>query len=138
MRVDVWRLEMGSPEDVGALATLIEAGKLRPESIVAVLGKTEGNGGVNDFTRRLAAGATARLLAPRLNSTPEEVERRIPMVWSGGSDGVMSPHLVVLTRDPSVPGDGIHPRLAVGVAFAEPIEPHELGRLAQVRKTAAA
>ena len=115
----------------------LDDGGIRADQIVALLGKTEGNGGVNDFTRRLATGATSRLLAHYLKLPPEQVERRIPMVWSGGSDGVMSPHMVVITRDRARTGDGVQQRLAVGVAFAEAIEPRELGRLGQVRKMVA-
>lgn len=138
MRVDVHKLPMRSPDDLSALDARLANGTLRPDLIVAILGKTEGNGGVNDFSRWLAAGATARLLAAHLDLTPEQVQRRVPMVWSGGSDGVISPHMVVLTRDPTTLGDGIRARLAVGVGFADAIEPRELGRLGQVRKTAAA
>ena len=138
MRVEVHKLPMQAPDDLAALRALLDDGTINPDQIVALLGKTEGNGGVNDFTRRLAAGAVARLLAERLHVPPEQVERRVPMVWSGGSDGVISPHLVVITRDRSAVGDRAAPRLAVGVAFADPIEPRELGRLGQVRKMARA
>ena len=137
MRVEVYRLGMRSPDDLSELRALLEAGAIRAEQIVALLGKTEGNGGVNDFTRRLATGAAARLLSGYLGRPAEQVERTLPMVWSGGSDGVMSPHMVVFTRDRAQAGDGVRPRLAIGTAFAEPILPAELGRLAQVRKLAA-
>jgi cyanuric acid amidohydrolase len=43
---------------------LIEQGKIDPHSIVAILGKTEGNGGVNDFTREFAVSALSAALAP--------------------------------------------------------------------------
>src|SRR6266498_756610 len=104
---------MRSPDDTSELKALLEAGSLRAERIVALLGKTEGNGGVNDFTRRLATRATADLLAGYLRAPASDVQRRIPMVWSGGSDGVISPHMVIISRDAGVGGDGVRPRLAV-------------------------
>ncbi len=130
MQVEVHKLATRSPDDVAGLRALLESGQVRAEQIVALQGKTEGDG----FARRLATGATARLLAPYLRVSPEEVERRVPMVWSGGVDGVISPHVVVFTRDDGRAGDGRQPRLAIGTAFAEPILPREIGRLGQVRK----
>ena len=44
-------LAMANPGDVSELDALIRNGAVDPEQIVAVIGKTEGNGGVNDFTR---------------------------------------------------------------------------------------
>ena len=40
------------------LEKLIESGEVNPEEVVAVLGKTEGNGCVNDFTRGFSPGPT--------------------------------------------------------------------------------
>ncbi len=134
MRVDVYKLAMRSPDDMTELRDLLDAGTIRAERIVAMLGKTEGDG----FARRLATGASARLLAPYLQITPEEVERRIPMIWSAGADGVISPHVTIFTRDDAIAGDGQTARLVIGTAFAEPILPHELGRLGQIHKMMAA
>lgn len=50
----VFRVPMRHPGDVSAIAALIEAGTLDPATITAILGKTEGNGCVNDFTRAYA------------------------------------------------------------------------------------
>ena len=55
--VDVIQIPTKGPGDVSGLMNLIEAGKLEPASILAILGKTEGNGGVNDFTREYAVSA---------------------------------------------------------------------------------
>ena len=52
--VDVIQIPTKGPGDVSGLMDLIEAGKIEPASILAILGKTEGNGGVNDFTREYA------------------------------------------------------------------------------------
>ena len=57
-----------------------------------MLGKTEGNGGVNDFTREYATSAVCAGLAPLLNLFPAAVEERIAFVMSGGTEGVSEPH----------------------------------------------
>jgi len=48
----VHRLAMSSPDDVSGLT-----GGIDPDAVVAVIGKTEGNGCVNDFTRAFAVRA---------------------------------------------------------------------------------
>lgn len=60
MQAAVHRLSAAGPSDTAGLDDAIAQGLVRPETIVAVLGKTEGNGCVNDFTRTLgyAAGTT--------------------------------------------------------------------------------
>jgi hypothetical protein len=42
---DVIRIPTNGPGDVSGLMALIDSGTLEPSSILAVLGKTEGNGG---------------------------------------------------------------------------------------------
>ena len=96
--VDVVRIPTKGPGDVSGLMRLIEAGKIAPASILAVLGKTEGNGGVNDFTREYAMAALCEALSPHLELTPRAVENKIAFVMSGGTEGVLSPHLTVFTR----------------------------------------
>ena len=72
MKVGVHKLPMNSPSDVSALERLIDRGAVNPAEIVALIGKTEGNGGANDFTRgfatlsySLALAQAARRLAGR-------------------------------------------------------------------------
>src|ERR1700728_3705265 len=97
--VDVIRIPTKGPGDVSGLIQLIEAGRINPTSILAILGKTEGNGGVNDFTREYATSALSVALAPRLALPPHAVEERIAFVMSGGTEGVLSPHIAVFTRE---------------------------------------
>ena len=54
------RLPAGAPDDVSALEAAFAAGAIDPKAVVAVLGKTEGNGCVNDFSRGLATRALVR------------------------------------------------------------------------------
>jgi cyanuric acid amidohydrolase len=119
---------------------LIEAGKVEPASILAILGKTEGNGGVNDFTREFAVSALSAALAPHLGLTPHQVEQRIAFVMSGGTEGVLSPHLTVFTRM-AIKGGGettAGKRLSIGIAHTRDFMPEELGRRAQIDETATA
>ena len=65
---DVIRIPTNGPGDVSGLMALIDSGALEPSSILAVLGKTEGNGGVNDFTREYAVAALCNALSSQLNA----------------------------------------------------------------------
>jgi cyanuric acid amidohydrolase len=139
VRCDVFHIPTRGPGDVGGLASLIDSGELVPADIVAVIGKTEGNGCVNDYTREYATAALANLLAARLGIDAQRVERRIAFVMSGGTEGVLSPHLTVFTRrvahDVAPTGDK---RLAIGIGFTRDLLPEEIGRTAQMRETAVA
>lgn len=124
-RVD--RLPMAGPADTSAIETLLRAGDLTAESIVAILGKTEGNGCVNDFTRGYAVQSLRSLLSGYLPAAQVDA---IPMIMSGGTEGGLSPHWIVLseTDGPATPG----PALAVASAMTRPLTPDEIGRPAQV------
>ena len=134
-RTDTFRIAMSGPADVSKLTALIEDGALDPATIVAILVKTEGNGGVNDFTREYTCATLATTLAPYLRATPAEVERRIAMVVSGGTEGVLSPHATIFARTPTSAGSPrtARQRLAIGIAATRDFEPHEIGRAAADR-----
>lgn len=137
-QVGVWRIACSGPGDLRGVQALIESGELVPQDIVAVMGKTEGNGCVNDFTREYAASAWCQLLAPALGCTPHEVHGRVALVMSGGTEGVLSPHFTVFTRRwvDGPPRTG--KRLVVGVAHTRDFRPEEMGRAAQIDATARA
>jgi cyanuric acid amidohydrolase len=138
MQAIVHRLTMQHPGDLGALAALFDAGALEPANVAAVIGKTEGNGGVNDFTRGYFSFALASLLGERLGASRAEILARIPCVLSGGTEGVLSPHYLVLERRPAGAPSSAGKRLAIGVAFAAPMLPEAIGRQAHVDGIAAA
>ena len=98
MRVGVHKVLMSNPGDVSGLERLIDKGEIDPSEIVALIGKTEGNGGANDFTRALATLSFSLALAKRLSISAEEVAKRVAFVWSGGTEGVLSPHATIFTR----------------------------------------
>jgi cyanuric acid amidohydrolase len=138
MSIDVFRIPTRGPGDVAGLMTLIESGHLDPSSIIAVLGKTEGNGGVNDFTREYAVAALCAALAPRLGLSPSAVEARIAFVMSGGTEGVLSPHLTVFARKDVATASAGHlsdKRLSIGIAHTRDFLPEEIGRDAQIAET---
>jgi cyanuric acid amidohydrolase len=135
---DVIRIPTHGPGDVSGLMALVDCGALDLSSILAVLGKTEGNGGVNDFTREYAVAALCNALAPRLKLAPREVEARIAFVVSGGTEGVLSPHITVFARSPRREGAGevsTEKRLSVGIAHTRDFLPEEIGRDAQIGET---
>jgi cyanuric acid amidohydrolase len=135
---DVTRIPTNGPGDVSGLMALIDKGALDPSSILAILGKTEGNGGVNDFTREYAVAALCNALSPHLKLSPREVEAKIAFVMSGGTEGVLSPHITVFARSPRPEGAGegaSEQRLSVGVAHTRDFLPEEIGRDAQIGET---
>lgn len=135
--VDVLRVRCAGPGDLREVQSLIDRGLLQPADIVAVMGKTEGNGCVNDHTRDFAATSWCHLLAPHLGCTPAQVAQRVALVMSGGTEGVLSPHFTVFTRR-RVAAAGTDKRLVVGIAHSRDFLPEEMGRMAQVDATAMA
>lgn len=134
MAIDVVKVEIKSVMDAAGLEEYIRAKRFSADQVVAVIGKTEGNGGVNDFTRILSDQAFRNVL--RKYGTRSEADvKSIPMVWSGGCDGVITPHATVFARDDRKgPADKM--RLAMGTAMSPQILPEDIGRPAMVEKVA--
>lgn len=130
----VYRIEISSPDDVSGLTTLLDNGTINPAEIIAVLGKTEGNGCVNDFTRGYCTQAYKLLLAERLGVSPEEIGQKVAFVMSGGTEGVMTPHVSVFTRTEATASKG--KGLAIGVAFTRNFLPEEQGTMIMVNEVA--
>jgi cyanuric acid amidohydrolase len=136
--VDFHKIACRGPGDLAQARQSIADKVLDPLEIVAVIGKTEGNGCVNDFTREFATQAWCALLAGPLGCAPHEVHGRVAFVMSGGTEGVLSPHFTVITRRAGGTPIAGEKRLAVGVAFTRDVLPEEIGRVAQVHETARA
>jgi cyanuric acid amidohydrolase len=134
----VFRVPMANPGDTSMLEALIDRGEVRAEEIVAIFGKTEGNGCVNDFTRPYAIEALKSALAPRLGCSRAEVMGRIGMVMSGGTEGGLSPHFLVFAARSNATRTGRGKRLAIGTAATRDFLPEEIGRMPQIHETAAA
>lgn len=58
------------------------------------------------------------------------------MVWSGGTDGILTPHATIFARLPDEPNVSDEPRLAVGYAMSEVLLAEDIGRPAMVEKVA--
>src|SRR5205807_1349694 len=129
--IEVRKIPLKHVSDASGLAELIDKGIVEADRVVAVIGKTEGNGGVNDYTRIIADRAFREVLRDKGTRSAEDVAA-IPIVWSGGTDGVLSPHATVFATTTGEPGD--EPRLTVGVAMSEPILPEEIGRRGMIDK----
>lgn len=129
----VHRIATASPDDVSGLTHAIETGEIMPDGIVAILGKTEGNGCVNDFTRAFSVQALKAELSRHLSA---EAVNGIAYVMSGGTEGALSPHLLVLERRESDTSDSAAPALAIGSALTENLRPEHLGTLSQVAMVA--
>jgi len=136
--IEVRKIPLRHVADASGLAELIDSGVFEADRVVAVIGKTEGNGGVNDYTRIIADRAFREVLVGRGSRTAEEVAG-IPIVWSGGTDGVISPHATVFATLPAERAERTEePRLTVGIAMSERLLPEEIGRRGMIEKVAAA
>ena len=138
-KADVFRLSMAHPGDLSELERLIKGGTIAALDVVAIIGKTEGNGGVNDFTRGYFTQTLMGLLSRHLGKPPEQLVREIPCVLSGGTEGVMSPHYHVFCISHSDAAAKRYPSaLAIGTAFSPPVAAEHVGRRAHVESVAAA
>ena len=136
--IEVRKVPLHNVTDASELAKLIDDGVLEADRVIAVIGKTEGNGGVNDYTRILADRAFREVLMAK-GTRDEAAVKQVPIVWSGGTDGVISPHATIfatLPADQAVQSD--EPRLTVGFAMSEVLLPEDIGRVAMITKVAAA
>jgi ring-opening amidohydrolase-like protein len=134
MAIEVAKVELKNVQDASGVEVCIRNGQFKADEVIAVIGKTEGNGGVNDFTRILADQAFRAVLR-KLGSRSEQDIAKIPMVWSGGCDGVITPHATVFARNAKT-GPANKSRLVIGTAMSAEIRPEDIGRPAMVEKVA--
>ncbi len=80
--IEVRKVPIHSVADASELAKLIDDGVLHADRVIAIIGKTEGNGGVNDYTRIIADRAFREVLvdkgapADHGQAGPDRVVRR--------------------------------------------------------------
>jgi cyanuric acid amidohydrolase len=130
----VHRISANAPDDVSGIEDAIAAGRIDPAGIVAIFGKTEGNGLVNDFSRGFATLALALMLERHL---PAARAKQVCLVMSGGTEGAMAPHFVVFERADGGASADSGRSLALGRAHTDDVPAEHLGRLAQVDAVAA-
>jgi cyanuric acid amidohydrolase len=136
MAIEVVKVELKTVSDASGMEDAIKKGQFTADEVIAVIGKTEGNGGVNDFTRILADESFRRVLLKHGKRSEADI-KQIPMVWSGGCDGVITPHATIFARNDKK-GPASKPRLAIGTALSATLLPEDIGRVAMVEKVAAA
>ena len=133
-KANAWRLPMGAPNDVSALARLLDDGLLRAADIVGIIAQTEGDA----YARGFALQSFLLLLSRHLDLPMEAVQDRLPLMMIGLCEGLMSPHMVVFTREQSERAPSGEKRLSVGVAKTRPFAPEEIGTYTQVQHVAEA
>lgn len=134
--IEVRKVPIHSVADASELAKLIDDGVMAADRVIAIIGKTEGNGGVNDYTRIIADRAFREVLVEK--GAPADQVKNVPIVWSGGTDGVISPHATIfatVAEGDAEPSDDL--RLTVGFAMSEALLPEEIGRTPMIEKVAA-
>jgi ring-opening amidohydrolase-like protein len=135
----VCKVPMEHVQDTAGIEAAMRQWNFGADDIVAVVAKTEGNGGVNDISRILVDRVLRDFLITKGSRTRAQA-LQVPIALSGGCDGVISPHFNVFAR---VPEDDVaraskdELRLTVGFAVSEKILPEEIGRLPMVEKVAA-
>ncbi|HYJ69903.1 MAG TPA: ring-opening amidohydrolase [Nocardioidaceae bacterium] len=134
--IEVRKIPIHSVADASELERLFDDGVMDADRVIAIIGKTEGNGGVNDYTRIIADRAFREALVAKGSRSDDEV-KQVPIVWSGGTDGVISPHATVFATLPegSAPATD-EPRLTAGYAMSEQLLPEEIGRAGMITKVA--
>jgi cyanuric acid amidohydrolase len=138
-RVDMFVCPLATPADTSGLQALANAGKIQPDTLVALVGKTDGTGFHDDWGRIWADIALREWTAKFLGIPVGDVAKHVIFVLSGGCPGVITPHIAAVTREWIEDGKpSTEKRLAVGRAGSESIPPEEVGRMGMIRKVASA
>lgn len=142
-RVEMFVCPMATPADTKGLQELAGSGKIQPDTLVALVGKTEGTGFHDDWGRVWADVVLREWTGSFLGIPASEVAKHVIFVLSGGCPGVITPHIAAVTREWVEVADshgsaGGDKRLVVGRAGSDPMPPEEVGRMGQIRKVAEA
>ena len=140
-RVELFVCPMATPSDTKGLQELADSGRIKPDTLVALVGKTEGTGFHDDWGRVWADVALREWTGKFLGLPAGEVAKHVIFVLSGGCPGVITPHIAAVTREwvdveSKSSGKGDDKRLVVGRAGSDPMSPEEVGRMGQIRKVA--
>jgi len=142
-RVELFVCPMATPADTSGLQQLADAGKIKPDTLVALVGKTEGTGAHDDWGRVWADVVLREWTGRFLGIPAADVAKQVIFVLSGGCPGVITPHIAAVSREWVDVPDGESDargdkRLVVGRAGSDPMPPEEVGRMGQIHKVAAA
>lgn len=133
------KVPMEHVQDTSGIEAAMKQWNFGADAIVAVVGKTEGNGGVNDISRILVDRVMRDFFVQKGSRTRAQA-LQVPIALSGGTDGVISPHLNIFAQVPEDTASNaskVELRMTVGFAVSEKIHPEEIGRLPMVEKVAA-
>jgi cyanuric acid amidohydrolase len=124
-------------DDLAALDAALAAGKPAARDVVALLAKTQGDGGPDDRSRAVFVAAARRCLARHLGVRPAAVDARVAFVVSGGIEGAAAPHMIVLSRRAaSLAAKG--KALAIGRHVSPPLAAAAIARTGQIDAAAEA
>ena len=136
MAVTVCKILMEHVQDTASIEAAMEKENFGADDIIAIVAKTEGNGGVNDFGRILVDRMLRDFLVAK-GTRGREGAMKVPIALSGGCPGIIAPHLNIFANVEDPDPDPEAERLAVGIAMSAPIAPEDIGRPAGVEKVAA-
>lgn len=119
--IDAFRVTLDNTSDTSGLQRLLGEGRLKPDDVIAVTGKTEGWG--PDETSRVDADRAIRRFLLDNGTRPAGVIDQIPMVFTTGGIGILTPHIVLYVRSSAAPATDGNGRLAVGLARSAVIRP---------------
>jgi ring-opening amidohydrolase-like protein len=122
--------------DVSGLERLLKDGRLQPDEVVAVTGKTEGC--TPDETSRVEADRAVRHFLAEHGSRSQADIARIPMVFTAGGVGILAPQVVLYSRYQAEPAADDAGRLTVGTARSVVMQPEWTGTSRVVEANAAA
>jgi barbiturase len=132
--IDAVQVPLEHARDVSGLERLVADGRLRPDDVIAVTGKTEGS--TPGETSRVDADQAIRaFLAEHGRRTERQIEQ-LPMIFTSGGVGILAPQVVVYSRRPAEPAPDSSPRLAVGTARSVVMQPEWTGTSRPIEVTA--
>ena len=95
----VCKIPLEHVQDTAGIEAAMKTWGFSADDIVAIVAKTEGNGGVNDFSRILTDRVLRDFLVEKGTRTRAQ-SLKVPIALSGGCDGIISPHLNVFAKVP--------------------------------------
>jgi ring-opening amidohydrolase-like protein len=119
--IDAFRVVLETSSDVSGLERLVTEGRLRSDDVIAVTGKTGGFG--PSETSRVDADQAIRRFLLDHGSRDASAIAEIPMVFTTGGIGILTPHVVLYTRTLGASSTDSAGRLAMGVARSAIVRP---------------
>jgi ring-opening amidohydrolase-like protein len=123
--VDAVQVTLDHPRDTAGLMRLVADGRLDPDAVIAVTGKTEGC--TPGETSRIDADQAIRRFLSEVGTRPAEQIANLPMVFTAGAVGLLTPQIVVYSRCAAEPAPAGQSRLRVGTARSEIMRPEWTG-----------